>query len=343
MEAQPRISVILSTYNRAHYLSHALKALSEQDCDAPYEVIVVDNACTDNTASVIESWCRKDGRIRMVSEPRLGLSWGKNAGIRVARAPLLLFTDDDILADPRWIRAYSDFFFRHNDKLLLAGGPCIPIPHDLGSWPSWFGEQSLTDVALLNYREERVLTKKEWVWGGNMAVPAYLFEQFGLWDVKVGRKGDARGTFEDTEFQDRLRNAGGVVWFCANAVVHHRVDRKTITPRQIFSTAYARGRNEFWQESLRSWGELDAVPKRNLVKCLAILTGKLNLWTLWTMGFRCHPDRSLFELARHAAWSCGWSLGSLDAGRTSSRLYSIIARITFLLKRLVLRLTPDAP
>src|SRR5213596_676102 len=102
------ISVIMSTRNRAHYLPDALRTLAAQDCEAPFEVVVIDNASTDNTPAVLTEWCRTDSRFRTVREPCPGLSRGKNAGIRVARAPLLLFTDDDMRVEPHWIRAYHD-------------------------------------------------------------------------------------------------------------------------------------------------------------------------------------------------------------------------------------------
>lgn len=337
-----KVSVIMSTYNRAHYLPDALNALDAQDCELPYEVIVIDNASTDSTPSVLQKWCEKNSRFRSARENRLGLSWGKNAGIQMARARLLLFTDDDMLVDPSWVRSYWDFFARHKDRLMLVGGPYIPIPHDLGQWPAWFSEPALADVALLQYQKERILDKKEWVWGGNMAVPAKLFEQFGLWNVAVGRRGDERGTFEDTEFQDRIRNAGGAVWFCPSAIVHHRVDRQTITPSRVLGRAFARGRNEFWQEGLRNSGEPHLVPTQNLVACLTGLAVGLCLWVFWTVFFRILSSRTIFARAHRAARSCGWWLGRMEAGRTSTTISALIAHATFVVRARVLYLMARA-
>ena len=167
------ISVILSTRNRAHCLPDTLTTLAAQDCDAPFEVIVIDNASTDNTPTLIAEWCRTDPRFRTAREPRLGLSRAKNAGIRMACAPLLLFTDDDMRVEPHWVEAYHNFFVRRKDDLVLSGGPVVPIPHDLGKWPDWLDEPALADAGLLHHREERVLRKCEYVWGGNMAVPRH--------------------------------------------------------------------------------------------------------------------------------------------------------------------------
>jgi len=343
------ISVIMSTRNRAHYLPDALRTLAAQDCDAPFEVIVIDNASTDNTPALLNEWCRTDPRFRTAREPRLGLSRGKNAGIRLARAPLLLFTDDDMRVDPHWVEAYQNLFDRRKEELILSGGPIVPIPHDLGRWPDWLEEPALPDAGLLHHRAERVLKKYEYVWGGNMAVPRRLFDQFGLWDETAGRQGDEEipsddpECFEDTEFQDRIRKAGGSVWFCPIAVVHHRVDRQTITPRRISSTAFSRGRNDIWIHDLPIWHEVRWVPRRNALGCLLGLAGSLVRWGLWVIMFRLSDRQNLFERARRAAFASGRSLDSLRAGRSSMWLFLGAGRIAFPARRLLLRLTPDVP
>lgn len=341
MNPEVAISIILSTHNRADYLPDALKALAAQKCRVSFEVIVIDNASTDNTPTILDMWCRMDSRFRTTREPRLGLSCGKNAGIRMARAPLLVFTDDDMVTDPQWLQSYHDLFSRQEDELVLAGGPCIPIAHDLVKWPDWFHDDGLADIALLHYHEERVLTKSEYVWGGNMAVPARLFARFGLWDETVGRKGDKRGTFEDTEFQDRIRQEGIAVWFCPSAAVHHRTPHESVTPRQISATAFTRGRNDFWVQNLKIWNEIQSIPKRNIVEGLIELTASLVRWSFWVFAFRLLRNRSLFRRMRRGAFASARSLETLRPGRDSTPLYFTASRITFLTRRLLLGLTPN--
>src|SRR5687768_11721833 len=135
MASKIAATIVISTRNRAHYLPDTLRTLAEQRCEAGFEVIVVDNGSTDNTPAVLERWSNRDPRFVTTREPRVGLSCGKNTGIRLARAPLVLFTDDDTLVHPGWIQSYLELFSHHTEELILAGGPQMPVPDDLGPWP----------------------------------------------------------------------------------------------------------------------------------------------------------------------------------------------------------------
>lgn len=347
MRPDPAISVIISTRNRAHYLPEVLRSLAGQECEASFEVVVVDNGSTDGTAALLHDWCLRDSRFRTTSEPRPGLSRGKNTGIRMARAPLLLFTDDDMRLDPHWIESYRRLLAGHESALLLAGGPVVPMPHDLGAWPHWLDEGALADAGLLHYRDERPLLTFEYVWGGNMAVPRLLFDQVGFWDEGAGLQAEHRVTrqdsqfYEDTELQDRARKAGWSTWFCPGAVVHHRVDRRSVTPRRISATAFSRGRNDFWQQELRRWPRAEMVPKRSTVGAPLALAKHLALWGFWLILFRFSRRKVFFERARRAAFISGRWLDSLRAGRKSTRLFLGAARLAFPTRSLLLRLTPD--
>ena len=343
----PAISVIVSTRNRAQYLPEVLRTLATQGCSVPFEVVVIDNGSTDGTSALLEQWCGRDTRFRTAREPRPGLSRGKNAGVRMARAPLLVFTDDDMRVDPRWLESYRSLFSGHQEDLLVAGGPVVPIAHDLGAWPEWLDDAALVDVGLLNYGDRRELVRFEYVWGGNIAVPKLVFDRLGLWDETAGLQAEQRVTredsrfYEDTELQDRVRNAGGSAWFCPEAVVHHRVDRRVVTPRLICSTAFSRGQSDFWQRRLRIWHQMELGPKQNALGSLLSLAHSLIGWAFWLMLFRFSERKDYFGRARHAAFTSGRSLDSLRAGRKSMRLFLGAERVAFPARSLLLRLTPD--
>ncbi|WP_320783109.1 glycosyltransferase [Streptomyces sp. CRN 30] len=97
----PSASIVVATRERAGQLARALDSLLAQD-HPDYEVVVVDNApVTDETRELVE---RKYGeRVRYVREPVPGLAVAHNRGLTAVRGEVVAFTDDDVVADPRWL------------------------------------------------------------------------------------------------------------------------------------------------------------------------------------------------------------------------------------------------
>jgi glucosyl-dolichyl phosphate glucuronosyltransferase len=336
-------SVIVCTRNRANYLVKCLETLLQQDCREKFETVIVDNASTDDTPRVIEEWCLKHSRVRYVRESRIGLSAAKNAGAQAALGRFLLFTDDDVLVHPRWVDSYLDLFARVGQHNIIAGGPIIPILDNLSSWPQWFHTAALPEIGLLDYESERSLLPWEYVWGANMAIPSSVFRTIGPWDEELGRRGEHRGTFEDTEYQDRLRTAGGSVWFCPGASIQHRVERERIAPRTLMSRAFGRGRNEYLRDLLRSRGTIENPPRENgVLGLLATLTVTLTKWIVWTCAFSVVKRQATFRRSHSAAFSSGKNLERVRAGRESDAPIGWAIRLAFFMRRVALSLTRRA-
>jgi len=99
---RPDISVVLATYNRRQSLPRAIASVLAQDAD--FELIVVDDASTDDTRSYLASLA--DPRIRVLgSERNLGPSDARNLGIEAARADVVAFLDSDDTYLPRRLAA----------------------------------------------------------------------------------------------------------------------------------------------------------------------------------------------------------------------------------------------
>jgi glycosyltransferase involved in cell wall biosynthesis len=337
------VSVIVPTRNRAHLLEDCLRSLAAQDYDGPFEVIVVDNGSSDATPEIVASWCRKDARFRTTREGRVGLSCAKNAGIRLATGDLLLFTDDDVVVGQGWIRAYVQFLAERDAEPVVAGGKIIPMPDDLGGWPGWMTDPALEDLGRLDYRRRGPLLEPwEYVWGANMAIPARIVERFGFWDESLGRRGDVRGTFEDTEYQDRVRAAGATVWFLPEAAVRHRVARRGVTPCRVLMTTFTRGRNDYWQGALRRSIDQRGLPQRPAWTGVAAFPGHLAAWLLWTIGFRLTSVDWMFRRAHQAAWRSGWVMEYLRDDRTSRLVTRAIGRLGAVVRSSALRLAPGS-
>ncbi|KOX01578.1 glycosyl transferase family 2 [Streptomyces sp. NRRL B-1140] len=97
----PFTSVVVATRERAGQLARALDSLLAQD-HPRFEVVVVDNApVTGETRELVER--KYAERVRYVCEPVPGLAAAHNAGLEAVRGEVVAFTDDDVVADPRWL------------------------------------------------------------------------------------------------------------------------------------------------------------------------------------------------------------------------------------------------
>ncbi len=102
--SEPVLSVVVCTFNRTKSLPACLDGLMRQTMRERIEVIVVDDGSTQDTGSVV---ARYD--VEFVALPtNQGLSAARNAGIAVARAPIVAFTDDDVIVPPDWCESLCD-------------------------------------------------------------------------------------------------------------------------------------------------------------------------------------------------------------------------------------------
>lgn len=140
----PLISIVLPTYNRAHLLSQAVESCRQQTYPH-WELIIVDDAATDETPQLIAAFCARDARIRAVRHDRnRRLPHALNTGFALAQGALLTWTSDDDLFRPVALErlvaacaAYPDADFVYTDYDVVDGDGAYvqtnvaPAPHDL--------------------------------------------------------------------------------------------------------------------------------------------------------------------------------------------------------------------
>lgn len=205
---QPKLSVILPTFNRADSLQRALCALLGQTADpTTYEVVVVNNNSTDHTPEVVA--LHDDRRVRLIAETRQGLSHARNAGLEAARAPILAFTDDDVEVAPDWVETILAVLARHPEMDGL-GGRVLP------AWeqdrPRWLTRDHWAPLALQDHGDsERVFDRKTPIGliGANIALRRAVFDRIGTFSPDVQRVKDGIGSTEDHELLTRLYQSGG--------------------------------------------------------------------------------------------------------------------------------------
>src|SRR5438067_13657943 len=105
----PKVSIVIPTFNRASTLARTIDCIESQSVPAEdYEVIVVDNASTDDTRSVLDAKARKYFNLKSLFQPKPGAAATRNAGLRQAVCDIVLFIDNDIIAEPDLIERHLD-------------------------------------------------------------------------------------------------------------------------------------------------------------------------------------------------------------------------------------------
>src|SRR5215212_5180303 len=104
----PAVTVLICTFNRAALLARTLESLAASPVTSrlPWDVVVVDNNSSDDTAAVVARL--QPGYpvpLRYLHEPRQGKSRALNTGLASIRAAFVAFTDDDVQVEPGWLEA----------------------------------------------------------------------------------------------------------------------------------------------------------------------------------------------------------------------------------------------
>lgn len=123
---QPMITIAVCTRDRTPDLDRCLAALERMEY-ANYEILVVDNAPSDMATKQLVR--ERYPSVRYTCESRPGLDWARNRAIDAARGEIIAFTDDDVIADPGWLRVLAPLF-AENPEVMAVTGLVIPYALD---------------------------------------------------------------------------------------------------------------------------------------------------------------------------------------------------------------------
>lgn len=210
------------------------------------EIILVDNGSVDSTANLMHEFAASFAAV-VLSEPRHGKSYALNAAMERAQGDMILFLDDDAIADAGLLCAYAQARRDFPDAGVLAGRV---LPNWPARPPAWL--QSLASEGLsCGCTPERMTA--DWisamhVKGANMCFSRAAIgdSRFALREVNFGA-GTRRVGGLDTEFARRV-GASGRIRFVPEAKVQHIIGLAEMTWRSAFSRYLRIGRNNAAQD-----------------------------------------------------------------------------------------------
>ena len=254
----PRLSIVIVNFNGRGHLEHCLRSLAAHPPATAHEVIVVDNASTDDSASSVAAF----PSVRLLRLPvNVGFSAGNNAGIRATTGALVLLLNNDTLVPAGAIDTLVARLEAHPEAAIV--GPRLVDDRgepelSFGPMISPLGELRQKVVTGLHARGvplasswvRRVTSREhrvDWVSGACLLVRRAVAEQVGLLDERFFLY------TEDVDFCASVRAAGWTVLFTPAAeIVHLRGRSRATAPRQM-NAAYRRSHLAFYEKHHPRW------------------------------------------------------------------------------------------
>jgi cellulose synthase/poly-beta-1,6-N-acetylglucosamine synthase-like glycosyltransferase len=190
----PHISIIIPAHNEEKYLLACLESMRNQDYAGTYEIIVVDNASTDNTANVALGM-----GAQVVYENKRSPACARQKGLEIAKGDIVAFIDGDTQAPRYWLSTIVSCFLREPETPVISGpyafsdaGRIVRISSYVGNFISI----SLDDLF------RKAFNKGNALWGSNFAARRSVLLEVGGFDTSIKFYG------EDYELSLRLKDKG---------------------------------------------------------------------------------------------------------------------------------------
>ncbi len=259
------ISLLIPTFSRSALLARTLATVAAQDLDpAEFEVVIIDNASSDDTRAVSERFIADHPhlRVRYVFEARMGLVCSRNRGAREARGDLLAYTDEDVRLDPGFLRAVRDAFA--DPAVHVVTGRSLPdyespppawmedlwTPHPKGRYNGIF--------SLLDFGEGASDIDPTLCFGVNLATRrATLLALGGTHPDSTPKKYEFYQGDGEIGYTLAVAAAGHRCRYQPAAQLHHWVSADRMRPDYVRARMHYQGMTESYQFVRRHGGALD--------------------------------------------------------------------------------------
>lgn len=240
-----RLSLLICTRNRAHQLPRCLEAVTAMEKPEGFELVLVDNASTDETGAVIEAYRQQaDFPVVHVHEARPGLGQARETGWQAASGAIVALTDDDCYVETDFATNLLAYMDAHPETGFFGGRILLHDPEDLPV-------TILIGTDIRHYRPYRFV-RPGGIQGANFGARRELLEKHGGFDVRLGA-----GTpfpAEDIEMVGRLCAEGERGVYLPDVTVRHHHGRKTQEEARKLYAGYERGAGAYYAMMLRRPG-----------------------------------------------------------------------------------------
>ena len=237
------ISLVVCCYNDADLLEYFLESVLVQGkLDFPFELLVIDNASTDNTCTVFnqykERFTKQSIQYYYFFETKRGLNHARNRGIQQSQYSYIGFTDADAKLSPKYLNTLKNLIDQNHPVLLC--GPYKPWYNT--TIPKWYkdsyNEKNYGNVS-------KYLKEGETPCGVNMIFNKSILENFEGFGTEIVYKGNNdRG--EETELFYRYEEKGysDFIFYSPDLVVYHYTRQQTMLIKTWIKSSWGVGKNQ---------------------------------------------------------------------------------------------------
>lgn len=238
------ISFIICTYNREKYIYECLSRLASNTVKDSFEIILVNNNSTDNTAAECERFVEdyKPANYHYFLETQQGLSFARNRGIQEAKGDWLVFLDDDAMVEPDYIASLQKHLSAHLETGAF-GGQIVPLFEE--GEPEWYSKWSMGFVSALD-RGNTVhpFPSNKFPIGANMGIRREVINRVGTFNTALGRTGNNLLAGEEKDLFNRIHAAGYSILYFPDIQVHHCIPARRTTKEFVARLAEGVGQSE---------------------------------------------------------------------------------------------------
>jgi len=251
------IALIICTYNRDKFLPEALESIALQTLNARmFELIIVDNRSTDNTATISREFIKNHPaiNIKYCFEENKGLSFARNRGIAEASAPLISYIDDDVILPPAYLETVINFFAKRPTAVGM-GGKVIPKYED-GKEPAWMNKYLNGFVAKVDYGTSIIKfnEKMRYPAGCNMTYKKDILIKAGGFNNELKFRSDDKYIFY------KIKIISDEIYYLPDAWLYHYIDRDRLQ-MQNFKKLFLKTGNEEKKRITSEQGTSGAIKK----------------------------------------------------------------------------------
>lgn len=221
-------SVIVPTHNRESILCEMLDSFKnlENLSGINFELIIIANACIDNTVSKAFEILEKTSiSFKIVEEEIAGLSVARNRGIAESSGDIIVYLDDDIQLDKNWLIGLNNSFLKSDFDII---GGKIDLWWRGCSEPSWFTIYERRLLGFNDHGDEICAALPSMIFGGNFAFKKSVLGKTSGFDKKFGRVENSKGAGEEGDFVTRAASNHFKIGYSPFFSVQHLVSPERI-------------------------------------------------------------------------------------------------------------------